>query len=144
MAGSSQEPQAFDNAERQFVQAFVHPGKRGRYLELLSTKRGRGRFISDLAHHLELHPASVLPISPSEQTPSLIARRLRSLGAQEQCYLFSESSSLDRAVLPLADALEQVVGGQMGTIVYCNRGLAYFEPEGPGGRLILFRQPRHP
>ena len=66
---------------------------------------------------------------------------LRSHGAPTECYLISESSDLDGRALPLEEALGEIIGRGMGTLVSCIPGrLAYFEGESPGERYLLERR----
>jgi hypothetical protein len=119
--------------------AFVVKHKRNRYVEKISSPKERKKFVTDLAHWNDLDPRFIVKIAPSSQHPPNIESILRSKGAPEMCRVISEWDVLDDATLPLADALKDVVGCQMGTIICCIPGrLAYFENE--DGRCILERK----
>src|SRR5947207_181397 len=64
-----------------------------------------------------------------------IEKLLRVKGAPAACWLVSERSGWDGGQLPLADALEAVVGAGFGTVISCIPGrLGYFEGELPRSR----------
>src|SRR5690242_4430137 len=95
---------------------------------------------AQLAHlpDLDLRLAVAVPVS--EARPDTIQRLLMAKGAPGTCYCLSESAELDGRELPLRQALEQVVGRGIGTLLSCVPGkLAYFEGEDPGRRFILSR-----
>ncbi len=70
-----------------------------------------------------------------------IARLLADLGAPETCWAVSDWPALDRRELSLMDALKEVVGSGMGTLLSCVPGrLAYYEGEEMGERWILQRK----
>jgi len=125
--------------ERQLVLAFILPQRQSRYLELLEKPKRRKEITDALAHfkHLDARYAFTIP---SQHGSTLgILELLRSKGAPDSCYAFSEDDSLDGKELPLAEALASVVGYGMGTFLSCVPGrLAYFEDE--DGRFILERK----
>ncbi|MDQ2773328.1 MAG: hypothetical protein M3Y57_00120 [Acidobacteriota bacterium] len=124
--------------ERAFVENFITPVKRERWLELLRTEKGRRKLRASLADFTEFDPATVVPLPPKQQHASSIFQVLTGLGAPTTCYLISENSEWDATERNLQSALQQVVGYGFGTIITCKPGaLAYFEGEGPGHRFIL-------
>jgi hypothetical protein len=126
--------------EREIVRAFFTPEKRPRYLGLLSTAKGRKKFIARLAHSAPLDPHFVHLIDPQEQTIDAIEDQLRERGAPPTCYVISEDPRLDRRRMPLRGTLEATVGSGMATILSCIVGrLAYFEGEEPGARYLCER-----
>jgi len=63
---------------------------------------------------------------------------LRSLGAPSDCYLISAHTDIDGKTLPLTEALDDVVGNRVGTVVCCIPDkLAYWEGEGLRARCLL-------
>ena len=122
------------------IRAFIAPQRQGRYLGLLTSARGREKLRARLAHLRDLDQRFVCSPPPNEQTPSALARLLRGHGAPEDCVLLAEDSSLDGRRLPLAEALEMVVGRGMGAFLSCIPGrLAFYEGEEPRQRFILKR-----
>src|SRR6266550_7663490 len=80
--------------------------------------------------------------------PAGIANRVERGGAVAEewcpglCWLVSERSDWDGRQMPLAEALEAVVGTGFGTIISCIPGrLGYFEGEMPRDRNLLQHRP---
>jgi hypothetical protein len=129
-----------DQHEEKLFQAFVVSTKQRRYVELLTTKRGRDKIRFTLDHFDDLDPRYRKDIPTSEQTPSGILKILKSLGAPSLCHIISSGSELDGREMDLSEALPQVIGRGMGTFVSCVPGkLAYFEGEEPKRRFICHR-----
>jgi hypothetical protein len=112
------------------IRAFLIPQKRERYVEAVSNEKRRRKFIAKLSHFGDFDPRWIVPITPSTQYPDGIRSMLTKRGAQETCRAISELRKLDRQEIALEDALEQIIGNGMGTILCCVPGrLAYFESE---------------
>jgi len=63
---------------------------------------------------------------------------LISLGAPAECYVISAHSEIDCKTLPLARAVEEVVGSLDGTVIICIANkLAYWEAEDLRIRYVL-------
>ncbi|MFY9729867.1 MAG: hypothetical protein WAK24_04620, partial [Candidatus Acidiferrales bacterium] len=59
----------------------------------------------------------------------------------ENCWAISESPEMDGQLIPLLDALDEIVGRGIGTFLSCIPGvLGYFEDE--SNRFILYRSPK--
>jgi hypothetical protein len=126
--------------EEELIKVFFVPTKRERYLEMVTKPKKRRKFLLELAHFKALDPRYLVPIPPSQQHPQKIASILTRKGAPQKCWVTSEFSQLDTKEMLLLDALEEVVGRQMGTFLSCIPGrLAYFEGEEVGARWILER-----
>ena len=117
------------------------PQQRPRFLGLLSTPKGRKRFIARLAHSEDLlDPRFARLIDPREQTIDAIEDKLMKRGAPTTCYVFSEDPRLDRRRMSTRSALEAIVGSGMSTFLSFIVGrLAYFEGEEPGARYLCER-----
>jgi hypothetical protein len=126
--------------EEILVRSFVIPAKRRRLVELLANPKRRGEVTAQLAHFRSLDSRWMVPVPPDQQGVQDIERALKLRGASDACYVISQNASLDKRRLPLRVALEQIVEGEMGTLVSCVPGtLGYFEGETPGERIILAR-----
>jgi len=124
--------------EEQTIRAFTLPQRRDRIVCLLGNPKRRDDITRELAHFKWLDMRFAKKIAPNQQTPSAIAALLRSKGAGLTCTVISESSKMDGRELGLDEALREVVGYGMGTILSCIPGkLAYFEDEDE--RLLLER-----
>jgi hypothetical protein len=129
-----------DNHEGELFEAFAIPAKKQRYVELLTTKRGRDKVRVSLDHFDDLNPIFCKLVPASEQTAAGILSILKGLGAPSKCHLMSSASRLDGREMDLSEALAKVVGGGTGTFVSCIPGkLAYFEGEDPKRRYICHR-----
>ncbi|HEX9097159.1 MAG TPA: hypothetical protein VF990_13800 [Candidatus Dormibacteraeota bacterium] len=83
----------------------------------------------------------IVVIAADSQTASTVARLLRVKGAPAVCWLVSERSDWDGRQMPLANALDAVVGAGFGTVISCIPGrLGYFEGESPENRHLLERR----
>lgn len=130
------------NHEREIVRAFFAPEKQPRYLSLLSTAKGRKKFVSQLAHLDALDTRFIYRIDPDKQTADAIEDHLKRRGAPALCHIMSEDSRIDCQQMTLRGALQSVVGFGIGTFLSCIAGrLAYFEGEEPGARYICKRTP---
>jgi hypothetical protein len=124
--------------ELEFVESFIRPGKRDRWLELLQTLRGRKKLRMSLAHCADFEPKAIVEIVSNQQNAASIFQMLREFGATDTCYLISENDSWDATEPDLQSVLREIVGYGFGTIVSCKPGvLAYYEGEGPSDRFIL-------
>lgn len=124
--------------ELQLIAAFITRSKRDRYREFVSNPKLRRKFTSGLAHFSDFDPSYRLPIPSNKLFTDNIARELQKRRSPSVVFAISEDPSLDRQELPLLDALNQVVGSGMGTILSCIPGrLAFVETEDE--RFILER-----
>lgn len=120
------------------VRAFIAPDRRERYLGLLASARGRAKLRRALAHLHDLDPRCTRELPKGVNTPAEIAAFLSAKGAPDECVLLAEDDALDGRCLPLADALDAVVGRGMGAFISCLPGrLALYEGEGPRERYLL-------
>jgi len=126
-----------DNSQA-LIAAFVKRSKRDRYREILSNPRLRHKFTSQLAHFADFDPRYRLPIPSSKLFADNIAIELRRRRCPNIVFALSEDPRLDQKELPLVEALTEVVGSGLGTVLSCIPGrLAFVETEDE--RFILER-----
>jgi hypothetical protein len=126
------------NHEEAFVKAFIDSDKQSRYLEMLANQKRRNTFLVRFAHHLDYIPSLAVQIPPAQQTSEQIYKLLRKRGAGDTCHVISAMSGIDGKDFKLQEALNEVVGFGMGTVVSCVPGaLAYYEADAIGERFIL-------
>jgi hypothetical protein len=131
--------------EEQTIRSFVSRQKRGRYLTFVSHSKTRSKFTHTLAHFRDIDPSCKRLIPPSKQNPKEIARILAAKGAGALCYVITEHPEFDGQELPLMDALEEIVGRGMGTILSCIPGrLAFMETEDERFILEKLKPPTRP
>jgi hypothetical protein len=131
-------------AESDFIEAFVVPDKRERYVSFLNSPKRRPKFLRELYHFRDFDPACLVSVAgPSDSAEGLISE-LRRRGAPVECRVISVQADLDGAIRPLAEVIRAVFALVEGTIVVCIPGkLAYYEGEAPRNRYILDRKVRH-
>lgn len=82
-------------------------------------------------------------LTPEDQTAPGVERLIRAHTSAAAVCLISASTSLDRRLLTVGEALQQVVGSSAGTVVSVEHGrVAYFEGEDRGARWLLLRSGR--
>jgi hypothetical protein len=124
--------------EHSLMAAFVKRNKRDRYREILSNPRLRHKFTDQLAHFSDFDPKYRLPIPSNELFVDNIAFELQKRHSPSVISAISEDPALDQKDLPLVEALNQIVGRGIGTILSCIPGrLAFVETEDE--RFILER-----
>jgi hypothetical protein len=126
------------NNEQSLIATFVKRNKRDRYREILSNPRLRHKFTSQLAHFTDFDPKYRLPIPSNRLFVDNIAVELKKRHSPNIVLAISEDPALDQKELPLLDALQQIVGRGIGTVLCCIPGrLAFVETEDE--RFILER-----
>jgi hypothetical protein len=124
--------------EDALIAAFVKRSKRDRYREILSNPRLRHKFINQLAHFTDFDPKYRLPFASDKLFVDSIAIELQKRRSPNIVFAISEDPALDQKELLLLDALKQIVGRGMGTVLSCIPGrLAFVETEDE--RFILER-----
>jgi hypothetical protein len=127
------------NNEQALVAAFVKRSKRDRYREIISNPRLRHKFTSELAHFADFDSRYRVPIPSNKLFVNNIRTELRRRHCPNIVFAISEDPRLDQQELPLVEALTEVVGRGMGTVLSCIPGrLAFVETEDE--RFILERQ----
>ena len=124
--------------EETLIAAFVKRNKRERYREILSNPRLRRKFTQQLAHFTDFDPKYRFSLPSNKQFAHNIAVELQKRLSPNIVWAISEDPRLDQRELPLVEALQQIVGGGMGTVLSCIPGrLAFVETEDE--RFILER-----
>ena len=124
--------------EKALIEAFILPQRRARYVELLTTARGRKTLRGRLAHISDLDPRFARRLAADSVAE--IVTILRMENAPQMCQVISESDGIDGREMGLTEALDQIVGHGLGTLISCIPGkLGYYESEEPGERYLLKR-----
>jgi hypothetical protein len=138
------DPGAQCTHEAALVKAFVVRERQERMISLLSKTKRRRVILRTLDHFKDLDKR-YCRLVPSPQSCDQIESMLCDLGAPGHCHVISGDSRLDARLMPLSEALRQVVGCQMGALLSCIPGrLGYFEGEEAHDRWILRRSPDSP
>ena len=92
--------------------------------------RLRRKFTDQLAHFKDFDPQYCLPIPSNKLSADNIARELKRRNSPKVVFAISENPALDQKELLLVDALKEIVGRGMGTVLSCIPGhLAFVETE---------------
>jgi hypothetical protein len=116
--------------EQAFVETFIPPDRRDRFLTALTNLKKRAIFNRELHHPKSnfLLTRYLEQIVPSQEYTRFIAPKLKSMGAPDDCWVFG--NYIDGQQMKLEDALEALIGMRSGTIISCVPGkLAFFENE---------------
>jgi hypothetical protein len=112
------------------IASFVKRSKRDRYREILSNPRLRHKFTDQLAHFADFDPRYRLPIPSNKLSADDIVRELQKRRSPAVVFAISEDPLLDQKELLLVDAVKEIVGRGIGTILSCIPGhLAFVETE---------------
>jgi hypothetical protein len=124
--------------EQALIAAFVKRSKRDRYREILSNPRLRQKLTNQLAHFTDFDPKYRVSIPSNKLFVENTVIELQKRHSPDIVFAISEDPALDQKELPLLEALRQVVGRGMGTVLSCIPGrLAFVETEDE--RFILER-----
>ena len=120
------------------LELFLEPSSRGRFRHALTSARARSKFRAKLAHFAHLDQRFATKVSDK----SLVAAKLRELGAPRVCYVMSEDSEIDGSIIPVEDAIRLTVEADAGSLISCLPGLlGSFVGEEPNDAWILRRPP---
>jgi hypothetical protein len=113
----------------------LDPGIKDRAGRLLTTAKGRSKWLERLCHNISMHPEFTMQPPRAERSDNAILQRVRQLGAPSKCYVIaSDNSDLDDTFqdldLMVRDA-DKLFGH--GTILSCLPG-----------KLAVFRDAGHP
>jgi hypothetical protein len=124
--------------EMALVAAFIKRSKRDRYREFLSVPRLRHKFICELGHFKDFDSKYRIAIPSNRQSAANVAIELKKRRSPDIVHAISEFGALDQKEMLLTEALKEVLGRGMGTILCCIPGiLAFVETE--DDRFILER-----
>ena len=126
--------------EKAFISTFVQKNRQNRWFLKINDKNKRTNFLDILCHKPGFIERFLQKIDRHQQSSSDIVGTLRSLGAPAKCHIISAHAEIDGTTLPLAEAVEEIVGFHDGTVIVCIPDkLAYWESEGLRERYILRR-----
>lgn len=122
------------NLESKVIQRFIVTNKQDRYLTFIKKEKTRHKFVNELAH-FSSQLKDFEEIKGNEW--KAIENALANLGNPNDCYVISESSRMDGKRMSIKEALTEVIGNGMGTLlVFGDASQVYYEGEGPGDRWI--------
>jgi hypothetical protein len=122
--------------EHHFVEAFIAPARRDRYLTMLPNPKRRRKITDRLNHCLlsDLGPGVAVGRSPHAN----VAQLLRSRGASATCHIIADSFEMDGQELALDEAVDLAKLYPFGIVLCCILGrLACYRPESPAPFYLL-------
>ena len=128
--------------EQLVIDCFVDKSQRDRLKQLTKTKKGRIKLRHYLAHSIKFNKRYILQIPKNMETPDDVFQLLVKKGSPNNCcYLISENTNFDGKTIKLKDALQDIIGSNIATIISCVPGkLAYYEGEELNERFILYKK----
>lgn len=132
-----------NTAQEAFVRAFIVPGERDRYLQLLASPSRRQKILGVLYHNLDVISERATRIENRDHTSERVEQLLRVKGAGPTCYLISPETELNQQEMPLREALETLIDQDGTAIACCLEGrLAYYKPNSANIFLSISRKRR--
>jgi hypothetical protein len=122
--------------EIKLIQKYITKDKQSRYIQFLSSKKHRYKFIKDLPHFNHFKWELLEEVHKEEAQE--IQRRLKALNIKTtDCYVISENPVIDQKTLPFDEATQEISDMDMATIlVFGDAEMIYFEVEPPKNRYI--------
>lgn len=122
-----------NNHESEFIRYFVKPHRRDRWRHLLadpSNTKNRTKLTTRRLASRHFDSRYALEDEESLVNTSRLLSALAARGAPNLCYVLSENRTIDGRMMPLDDALDEVVGYGRSTVISCVPGkLAFLEGE---------------
>jgi hypothetical protein len=120
--------------------AFIQPPQQRRLKALLELGEKRRQEVRSLLDHaITLDPKTVRNLPGGDQSPRIVEKKLRALGAPDSCYIIGPAS-VDGRTMPLGEALDAIMHQGNGAFLSCLPGkLGYYEYEHANGGQILHR-----
>lgn len=125
------------------INDFVAKRFRDRMLFFAHSEKRQSDLYRELLHVPAAFDAEcIVTIPPNKQNTDDVVDLMQQMGASDRCWVYSIAVEDDAKIISLKDALEQVFGQCIETILYFeNQGLAYYEG-GHCDRLILKKRRR--
>jgi hypothetical protein len=124
-------------SESEIIISFLEKVNRERIKTLLETKKGRKKFLATLAHNF-IDKVDHNYLKKINGNKDDIVKTVSKYFNKKKFNIISEYSELDNARLELNEALQIIVGFEMGTIIYCTDGsVMYYEGEDIKERYII-------
>jgi hypothetical protein len=128
--------------EEEVIKNFIIKQRKERYLGLIKTRKA-GEGFGELAHftqNLDLRFCSKIPNLNKKAEIEFVTKSIKENTKAKNCYIMSESPAFDGKWMKIEEAVEQVVGSNLGTILIMENGkLIYHESEEIKERYIGIR-----
>jgi len=105
--------------EKRFVDEYIVPEKRDRYLMKLKGPKHRREILDRLNHVLDFRPETATTLSQQQRTNGALLGLLRSYRVSDTCHIMADSTPLDGQEMRLELALEELFGHSFGFVLIC-------------------------
>jgi hypothetical protein len=120
------------------IREVAHPMKIDRLLFFASKSKRRPQLIEAIHTSEFLDRAAIVELANPDFSAETVLVQMLSLGPDQECYALSALGSLDGKVLPLKEALAEIVGYTVETVLFCPvRRVGYYEGGHAKDRCIL-------
>jgi hypothetical protein len=118
--------------ERKFISRYVIKAKRNRYLGFIEREKTRGLFLGMLYHGQDFDKQLFQELKGNHQKQlEAILAKTQPFKKNDSCYVISVDSKWDGQEIPLAKAIEEIVGREGSLILFAEGAVIYYEGEGP-------------
>lgn len=125
--------------ESEIISSFIKKEDRERVRFLLESERGRKKFLSSLSHKFidKVEPKFIKRITG---TKAEVIKIVLDYFSKKEINIISEDYKLDKTDIEINEALENIVGYGMGTIIYSIDGnLMYYEGEDQNENYLIIK-----
>ena len=124
--------------EKRFVEEYIVPEKRDRYLMKLKGPKHRRDILDRLNHVLDFRPETATALSQHQRTSDALFKLLRSHHVTNTCYIMADSTPLDGREMRLELAFEELLGHPFGFVLICPPvPIALYKEEDIGQMFLL-------
>jgi len=122
--------------EIKVIERFVVKTKIDRYIQFVSSPKNRQKFILDLAHFKHFKWDLLSKVTGIETNVIFDTLHQNDI-SDKTCYVISENTNIDKSTIDIKEAIQEVVGYNMGTIlVFGNADAIFYEGESAKTRFI--------
>ena len=121
--------------EQKLIAKFVNKAKQDRYLAFLSKEKTRHKFTEELYHFRNFNWNLFREIPGSESERETVASEVKKRKIST-CYVISVNPEYDGKFIPVAEAIEDVIGTEGTILIFGVADFIYYEGEAPSRRYI--------
>jgi len=124
--------------ERKFIELYILPARRRRYLEFLKGRRHREKVLERLNHTLDFDPEKAVEVPGAGADEDGLYSLLASFHVEGTCHLMGDGNPLDGHELRIDRAVPELLRSHWGIVLICPpRPIALYKEESPGRLLLL-------
>jgi hypothetical protein len=124
--------------ERRFIEDFVVPKRRDRYLQFLGSKKNRHKALDRLNHTLDFDRERARLIPGAMRTTNGLLTLLKEYNVRDTCHVLADDAEEDGAEMRLEAAVDFLVGHPWGVVLICPPApVAIYKEEDIGDMYLL-------